>query len=135
VLILIKKILAVLLVLSLLPVSGTGCRSDFLAPHEVSESLLEQVVKVRGKIDYAIENPMGLGGMYMKLKDAKGEVDVRIQPEIWDAYGENEKSLYRDGRTVTVEGILFRAGSVLVVVHEKYELTRGASENLTSSTY
>ena len=112
---------------------GYACQSDpdLLSPYQVDSSMLDQVVKVKGKITYAVENPGGQGGMYMTMGNSKGEVDVRIQRDLWDSYDESEKAIYKEGRTVIVEGILFRAGAVLVVVHGKYETT----SNTTSPTF
>jgi hypothetical protein len=82
--------------------------------------MLDKVVTVKGSIVSAIENPMGVGGVYMTLGNDKGSVDVRIQPELWDSYDDSVKNKYREGRTVTVEGVLFQAGRELVVVHGSY---------------
>ncbi len=124
-------VIAGILAVSLL-FCGFSCQSDpdLLSPHQVDDSLLEQVVKVKGEITMAIENPMGQGGMYMTLGNSKGEVDVRIQRDFWDALEESEKAEYKKGNTVIVEGVLFRAGAVLVVIHGKYAL----SSNTTSTT-
>lgn len=103
-----------------LVLSGCGQDAGTLTPDQVDVSMVDQVVTVKGKITFAVENPMGVGGMYLKLGNSKGEVDVRIQPEIWDSYQADEKNLYKEGKTVTVEGILVKAGIELVVVHEKY---------------
>ncbi|UCC15901.1 MAG: OB-fold nucleic acid binding domain-containing protein [Dehalococcoidales bacterium] len=106
--------------ITLICFSGCGPDVDTLTPDQVDSSMLNQVVKVKGEITFFTENPMGVGGAYMKLGNGEGEVDVRIQPEIWDNYQADEKSLYKEGKTVTVEGILVKAGIELVVVHEKY---------------
>jgi hypothetical protein len=126
-----KRIIFIFLLIVLLMVSGNGCRSgvDYLSPGEVSDSLLDTVVRVKGKITVIVTNPGGLGGIYMTLEDSAGSVDVRIQREIWDEYEEDEKAVYLEGRTVFVEGILARAGTELVVVHGKYP----ESANTTSS--
>ncbi len=112
----------VLIIVSMFALSP-GCTADpdLLTPDQVDESMVDHIVKVKGKITYAVESPMGMGGMYMKIGNSKGEVDVRIQPELWDNYSDSEKSLYREGKTVIVEGVLFKAGLDLVVVHGKYE--------------
>lgn len=104
-------------------IAGCITDDDILAPDQVDESLLDTVVKVKGKITRAIENPVGQGGMYMTLGNSRGEVDVRISPDLWDSYDETVKSQYREGRTVIVEGLLFMAGKDLVVIHGKYALT------------
>jgi hypothetical protein len=116
------KVFLVVSTVFLLLAGASGCTRDsgVLSPDQVDSSMLDTVVKVKGKITYAVENPMGQGGMYMTLGNSRGEVDVRIQRELWDSYDEKTKSIYREGRTVTVEGILFRAGNKLVVVHGKY---------------
>lgn len=115
----IVKLIPILLMLAVL-LSGCGQDTDILAPDQVDISMVDQVVKVKGKITFFTENPMGVGGAYMKLGNSKGEVDVRIQPEFWDNYQADEKAKYREGKTVTVEGVLSRAGIDLVVVHGKY---------------
>lgn len=125
----ITLIAALLLVATLLP----GCEqdTDTLTPDQVDIAMVDQVIKVKGKITFFTENPMGVGGAYMTLGDSKGEVDVRIQPEIWDNYQSNEKNLYKKGKTVTVEGILVKAGSELAVVHGKYT---SANVSVTSNS-
>jgi hypothetical protein len=72
-----------------------------------------------------VENPMGQGGMYLKLGDGTGEVDVRVPDETWQTYDDDKKDDFSEGKTLTAEGILFRAGSALVVIYEKYEYTSG----------
>lgn len=110
-----------------------GCEqdADTLAPDQVDISMVDQVIKVKGKITFFTENPMGVGGAYMTLGNSKGEVDVRIQPEIWDSYQSNEKKLFKKGKMVTVEGILVKAGSELAVVHGKYS---SANVSVTSNS-
>jgi hypothetical protein len=127
----VKTVLVAVVVIILFTAGIGGCMidSDTLKPEQVNESLLDTVVKVRGKITDAIENPMGQGGIYMTLDNGQGDVDVRIPPEKWDSYEEKTKRLYREGRTVTVEGILFRAGNNLVVVHGKYDFTSGRNSS------
>jgi hypothetical protein len=117
-----KRIIFICLLIVLLMVSGSGCRSgaEHLTPGEVNDSMLDTVVRVKGKITGVVTNPGGLGGIYMTLEDSAGSVDVRIQREIWDGYEEDEKAVYLEGRTVIVEGILARAGTELIVVHGKY---------------
>ncbi|UCD10005.1 MAG: hypothetical protein JSU79_05020 [Dehalococcoidales bacterium] len=119
------------LLLFTVSLSGCGHDTDILTPDKVDISMIDQVVKVKGKITFFVENPMGVGGAYMKLGNGKGEVDVRIQPELWDSYQVDEKSLYKDGKTVTVEGILSLAGENLVVVHGKYT---SANMSITSNS-
>ena len=122
-----------MLALFLITVSLSGCGhdTDALTPDQVDISMVDQVIKVKGKITFFVENPMGVGGAYMKLGNGKGEVDVRIQPELWDNYQVGEKDLYNEGKIVTVEGILSRAGENLVVVHGKYT---SANTNITSNS-
>lgn len=114
------KLIAVL-VLFAICLPGCGRNTDALAPDQVDVSMVDQVIKVKGEITFVVENPMGVGGVYLKLGNSKGEVDVRIQPELWDSYQAYEKAVYEKGKTVTVEGILSRAGENLVVVHGKYD--------------
>jgi DNA/RNA endonuclease YhcR with UshA esterase domain len=115
-------ILKLIPILLLLVVCLSGCTpdDDTLTPDQVDISMIDQVVKVKGKITFFVENPMGVGGVYMKLGNNKGEVDVRIQPETWDNYKADEKDIYKEGKTITVEGILVKAGIELAVIHGKY---------------
>ncbi len=113
--------------------TGCGQEPGTLSPDQVDESMVDQIVKVKGTISFAVENPMGIGGMYMKLGDSKSEVDVRIQPELWDSYTVDEKAKYREGKTVTVEGLLSKAGLNLVIVHGKYS-SANTSESSDTST-
>ena len=124
-----KLIVTLLLTVTLLP----GCEqdTDTLTPDRVNISMVDQVIKVKGKITFFTENPMGVGGAYMKLGNSKGEVDVRIQPDIWDNYQVDERKRYEEGKTVIVEGILVRAGIELAVVHGKYS---SANVSVTSNS-
>jgi len=74
---------------------------------------------------------MGVGGAYMTLGNSEGEVDVRIQPEIWDQDQHDEKKIYKKGKTIVVEGVLAKAGIDLVVVHGKYT---SANTSVTSNS-
>ncbi|MFC1920266.1 hypothetical protein ACFLYQ_00910 [Chloroflexota bacterium] len=102
-----------------------------ISPSQVDSSMLNTIVKVRGEVIYAIENPAELGGMHLKLgdsdSDGEGEVDVRIQDDIWQTYDDDMKDGFRQGRIVTAEGVLFRAGEVFVVIHGKYSLSSNAT--------
>ncbi|MBN2075582.1 MAG: hypothetical protein JW762_08540 [Dehalococcoidales bacterium] len=124
-------ILKLIPIMLLMVVCLSGCTpdNDTLTPDQVDMSMIDQVVKVKGKITFFTENPMGVGGAYMKLGDSKGEVDVRIQPELWDSYQADEKDIYREGKTITVEGILVKAGIELAVIHGKY-----TSANVSSTS-
>ena len=55
--------------LILLAILLPGCEqdTDTLTPDQVDSSMVDQVVKVKGKITFFTENPMGVGGVYMKL--------------------------------------------------------------------
>ncbi len=103
-----------------------GCigqsQPDILSPRQVDSSMVDEVVEVKGKITLAVENPGGLGGMYLRLGDNEGEVGVRIQDHIWKTFDENKKAEFKKGRTVTAEGVLFRAGGELVIIFGKYSL-------------
>jgi hypothetical protein len=125
-----KHIINVCLLIILVMLSGSGCRSDvgYLAPGEVNDNMLDTVVRVKGKIISAVVDPGGLGGIYMTLEGSGDTVDVRIQRETWDGYEDDEKELYLKGKTIVVEGILARAGIELVVVHGKFNV----SANTTS---
>ena len=126
----IYKLITTLLLITV-SLSGCGHDTDTLTPDQVDISMVDQVVKVKGKITFFVENPLGVGGAYMKLGNGKAEVDVRIQPDLWDNYRVDEKSLYKDGKTVTVEGILSLVGENLVVVHGKYT---SANTSVTSNS-
>jgi hypothetical protein len=115
-------ILTILLVLPLVGVAG--CRpddADYLSPGQVDSSLVDEVVRVRGKVTSVVENPGGLGGLRLKLSGGGGEISVRVQDDIWQAYDEEERDGFSEGKTLTVEGVLFQAGLELVVIHGKTE--------------
>ena len=118
-----------LLVAILLP----GCEqdTDTLTPDQVDISMVDQVIRVKGKITFFTENPMGVGGAYMTLGNSNGKVEVRVQPEIWDNYQADEKKLYKEGKTITVEGILVKAGNELAIVQGKYS---SANVSVTSNS-
>ena len=104
-------------IMSLLGISGCEpIASDSLRPSQVSSSMVDQVVKVRGKVTLVVPNPGGLGGIYAKLGDRSGEVGVRIRSEIWDSLDSDTKALFKEGKTITVTGVLFQAGKALVIV-------------------
>ncbi len=96
---------------------------DILSPHQVDSSMVGQVIEVKGKVILVIENPGGLGGLYLKLGDDGGEVGVRIQEHIWKTFDENKKAEFKEGRIVTAEGVLFQAGTELVIILGKYTLS------------
>ncbi len=114
-----------LVILSAFVLLFSGCQghiseSGVLSPGQISASLLDQVVKVRGETTLAVENPGGFGGMYLRLGDNTGEVVVRIQKDVWDGLNKNEKIQFKQGKTVTAEGVLFQAGRELVVIYGKF---------------
>lgn len=92
---------------------------DVLSPGQVNSSMVDQVVKVRGEVLWVVQNPGGLGGLYLKLGNGEGEVGVRIQDKIWQTLDETEKAQFKEGKTVTAEGMLFQAGRELVVIFGK----------------
>jgi hypothetical protein len=85
-----------------------------LSTEEVYPSMLDQTVKVEGRITLAVENPGGLGGTYLELDE--GEVGVRIQDDIWSEMDDAEQRRYQEGKKVAVEGRVFIAGRQLVIV-------------------
>ncbi|MFC2003800.1 hypothetical protein ACFLV4_07690 [Chloroflexota bacterium] len=113
--------LVVLLVIPVLYGCGRGSPASgefepgFLSPSQVESHMVEQVVKVRGKILWVVENPGGAGGLYAQLGDDDVKVGVRIQSHIWETYSKREKARFREGNTITAEGVLVRAGGGLVV--------------------
>lgn len=90
-----------------------------LSPSQIDSSMVDQVVKVRGKVLWVVQNPGGLGGLYAKLGDGESEISVRIQGDVWETLDEKEKAQFGEGKTVTAEGILFQAGKELVVIFGK----------------
>ncbi|MFC1907662.1 hypothetical protein ACFLW8_06215 [Chloroflexota bacterium] len=70
--------------------------------------MVEQVVKVGGKILWVVENPGGAGGLYTQLGDGDVKVGVRIQSHIWDTYSKREKAQFREGNTITAEGVAIK---------------------------
>ena len=102
---------------------------DILYPHQVDSSMVDQVIEVKGKVILVVGNPGGLGGFYLKLGDDEGEVGVRIQENIWETFDENKKAEFKEGRTVTAEGVLFQAGKELVIVLGKYSLSSDTTSN------
>jgi len=119
-----KIVLISLVVFSAIVLFIGGCfnqtlESGTLSPGQIDSSMVDQVVKVQGKISLVVENPGGLGGLYLKLGDANN-VSIRIQSNIWESFSENEKAQFKKGKTVTAEGILFKAGTELVVIFGKF---------------
>jgi len=109
-------------------IGGQASGPDVLSPRQVDSSMVGKVVEVKGKITSLVENPGGLGGVYLNLGDSEAEVGVRVQPDIWQSFDENEKAEFKKGRTITAEGVLFQAGRELVIILGKYSL----SSNTTS---
>jgi len=105
--------LAVLLLLPLMYGCGGQLEPGVLSPDQVDTTMVDQVVKVTGRITLAVENPGDLGGIYLTLGEE--ELGVRIPSDIWSAMPENEQAGFKEGKTVTVEGALFLAGKRLVV--------------------
>lgn len=110
-----------------------GCQAsgtDVLSPRQVDSSMVGRVLEVKGKITSLVENPGGLGGVYFNLADNEAEVGVRIQEYIWQSFDENKKAEFKEGRTITAEGVLFQAGKALVIIFGEYSLS---SSNATST--
>ena len=110
--------LVILLVIPVLYGCG-GLEPDVLSPGEIDSSMVDQVVKVRGKVLWVTENPGGLGGLYLQLGSGEDELGVRIQDDIWKTLDDKEKTQFKEGKTVTAEGMLFQTGSQLVVIFGK----------------
>ena len=110
-------------------IGGQASGPDVLSPHEVDSSMVGEVIEVKGKITLLVENPGGLGGVYLNLGDSEAEVGVRIQEYIWQSFNENKKAEFKKGRTITAEGVLFQAGRTLVIILGEYSLS---SSNTTS---
>ncbi|MFC2066139.1 hypothetical protein ACFLUO_03625 [Chloroflexota bacterium] len=113
--------LVVLLVIPVLygcnrePPASEAIDDGFLSPSQVESHMVEQVIKVRGKIQWAVKNPGGAGGVYAQLGGSDVKVGVRIQSNIWETYSIWEKYRFREGNTIIAEGVLVRAGGGLVV--------------------
>jgi len=110
--------LIVLLVIPILYGCG-GLEPSVLSPGQIDSSMVDQAVKVRGKVLWVVENPGGLGGLYLQLGNGEGEVGLRIQDDIWKTLDDKEKTQFKEGKTITAEGTLFQAGSQLVVIFGK----------------
>ncbi|MFC1901297.1 OB-fold nucleic acid binding domain-containing protein [Chloroflexota bacterium] len=123
-----RVLLAILIILIIVfgvfYVSGIG----ILYPSQVDSSMSDTVVKVKGKVTYTLVNPAGLGGIYLTLSDNGGDVDVRIQDDIWQSFDDNMKAKFSKGEIVIVEGVLFYTREALIVIHGKYS----TSSNTTS---
>ena len=111
-------------------IGGQTSETSVLSPRQVDSSMVGKVVEVKGRITSLVENPGGLGGVYLNLGDSEAEVGVRIQEDIWQSFDENKKAEFKKGRTITAEGVLFQAGRELVIILGKYSLS---SSNTTSS--
>ena len=93
---------------------------DILSPGQVDSYMVDQVVKVKGKVLMVTHNPGGLGGIYLRLGNGDGEIGVRIQPDVWETFDEKKKAQFKEGKTIIAEGILFQAGKTLVVIFGKF---------------
>ena len=91
-----------------------------LSPGQIDPSMVDQVVKVKGKVLMVTHNPGGLGGIYLRLGNGEGEIGVRIQPDVWETFDEKKKAQFKEGKTIIAEGILFQAGKTLVVIFGKF---------------
>ncbi len=121
---------ACLIACCIIAVMFSGCVGpDVLSPRRVDSSMVGQVVEVKGKVTMVFENPGGLGGLYLKLGDNEGEVGVRIQEHIWETFDENKKAEFKEGNTVTAKGVLFQAGTELVIILGKYSLSSDTISN------
>ncbi len=119
-----KKILlgvlgVLLIILIVLYVSGIG----IMYPSQVDSSMVGTVLKVKGKITYTLENPAGLGGIYLTLSDNDGDVDVRIQDEVWRSFDEDTKAKYSGGNIVVVKGVLFCTKEANIIIYGKNSLS------------
>ncbi len=87
-----------------------------ISPGQINRSLLNQAIKVKGKVITKIINPEGQGGLYLKISGGGGEVGIRIEQNRWDALTDIEKTQFDQGKVITAEGRLVLAGTDLVVV-------------------
>lgn len=110
-------LLLTLLIASMFCGFGDKLEPGVLYPNQVDSSMIDQTVKVKGWIRLVVENPGGLGGLYLTLDN--GELCVRIQPDVWNTLDADERARFREGKTITVEGTLFQAGEQLVIIYGK----------------
>jgi hypothetical protein len=110
-------------------IGGQASGPDVLSPRQVESSMVGKVVEVKGRITSLVENPGGLGGVYLNLGDNEAEVGVRVQQDIWQSFDENKKAEFKKGRTITAEGVLFQAGKELVIILGKYSLSSNTTSN------
>ena len=91
-----------------------------LSPGQIDSSMVDQVVKVRGKVLWVVQDPGWFGGLYLELGNDEDKIGVRIQGDIWETLTEKEKAQFKEGKTITAEGILFQAGGQPVVIFGKF---------------
>lgn len=78
-----------------------------LSPGQIDSSMIDQAVKVRGKVLLVHQDP---GGLAIRLSGGGGEVGVRIETDTWEALTEEEKAQFEVGKTATAEGMLVLTG-------------------------
>jgi hypothetical protein len=105
-----------------------------LLPAQVSSSLLNQAVKVKGRVMEVIQDPGGQGGLYVKLGGDGSVVGVRIESADWDAMSAATKNQFETGKIATAAGILVQSGTDLVVVLKNTPETIISSTATPSST-
>jgi hypothetical protein len=102
-----------------------GCEKGpgvVLSPEQVDSSRVNQVVKVKGKVGWVTLNPAGLGGAYIEFGSTAAQLGVRIQEDEWQKLDGKQKAQFKEGKTITVEGVVFQAGRVLVIIYGKSTL-------------
>ena len=99
------------------PLASTGeepFEPDVLSPGQINASMINQTVKVKGKITFVNKDS---GGLAIIVTGGDGQVMVRVENRILEAMTEAERSQYVSGKTITFEGMLVRAtGGELTVV-------------------
>jgi len=116
-----KSLKYIFLFLSLIILPASGCAAepepDSLSPDQVTSEMSNQLITVKARIDWAVDNPGGLGGTYLSLDD--GRVSVRIQHDTWSDMNFTERARFKKGKTIIAEGTLFIAGEQMVIVYGK----------------
>lgn len=89
-------------------------KDGIFSPGQIDASMIDRVVKVRGKISFINQDH---GGLAIIITGGGGQVMVRVENRTLEQMTEAEKAQYAVGKTITAEGMLVRApGGELTVV-------------------